>query len=594
MAPEPGTLRAALAHRSYRRLLTASAISQTGDWLYNVALLFYVYDATGSPGWVALVSGMRLAPFVLFAPLGGLIADRVDRRRCLVVADLLRSGIMVLLTLAAAGDLHVLVPAFLAFAASTAGAGYIPALVGLVPDLVGERDLVAANSAASLVENVSTVAGPMVGALLLAATSPEVAFAANAATFGVSAALTVAVRAPVVRDGTPQIRPAGDHRPAGGRRRLSRAWSELSRGVRAIAGSAPASALSGYVLATAYIYGLQTVLLVTVAEDRLHGGSGTLGLLYAGLGAGGVLAAFVTARVARSHRLAGLLGASLACAALPMAGLAAADAVPVAFVLVLVAGLGAVIVDVLALTVLQRTVAGEVLGRAWGLLDATAVGAMLAGGFVVAPTVAALGDSGALVVLPVLALVAVPLGARGVRAAALRSGAVLEEIAPRLAVFERVAIFHGAPPAVIERLAMSARTQRYPAEASVVVQGEPASDLYVVESGRLEVVRLHDDGRASVLATLGPGDYFGEIGILRGVPRTATVYTLEDVTVWAVDGNEFLAALGDAPALHSSMADAVVHRVATHDPAAVLADASADAPVRPATDATTRASDPRE
>jgi MFS family permease len=578
MAPEAGTFRAALAHTGYRRLLGASVFSQTGDWLYNVALLVFVYEATGSAGWVALVSGLRLAPFVLFAPVGGVIADRVDRKWCLVVSDVLRAGLMVLLTLAAVSDLHVIVPALVAFLASTAGSAYMPALVALVPDLVGERELVAANSAASLVENVSTVAGPMIGAALLAATSAEVAFAANAATFALSAALTLGVRAPA-RTGASGERVAGagagagSAPPDGGGCEPAGAavpaplgtFASILDGGRAILGSPAASALSGYMLATAYVYGLQTVLLVVVADEHLRGGTESLGLLYAALGIGGVGAAFVTNRVARSARLAGMLALYLVLAAVPMALLAGSDAVVVAVVLVGLAGLGSVVVDVLALTVLQRTVPRDVLGRAWGVLDSVVVGAMLVGGFAVAPFSAVFGDTAALVVLPLVGLVALPAGLRGVRAAAATSEAVLEAIAPRIAALEQVPILRGAPPAVIEQLALHARSVTFLGEASVVIQGEPAGDFYVVEDGALEVVRLGADERAHVLARLGPGDYFGEIGLLHGVPRTATVYTLEPSTLWAISGDDFLAALGDAPSLRSSMTEGVMARVAVHE-----------------------------
>ena len=85
------SLRAPLRHRAYRILLVGSTISQSGDWLYNVALAVYVFDRTGSAGWVAAATVLRLVPYIVLAPLGGVVADRFDRRRVMICSDLLRA-----------------------------------------------------------------------------------------------------------------------------------------------------------------------------------------------------------------------------------------------------------------------------------------------------------------------------------------------------------------------------------------------------------------------------------------------------------------------------------------------------------------------
>src|SRR4051812_50223279 len=84
-------MRAALRSRPFRRLLTALAVSQAGDWLYNVALLAFVYERTDSPAWVAATTAVRVVPVVLLGPLGGVLADRYDRRRVMVGSDTVRA-----------------------------------------------------------------------------------------------------------------------------------------------------------------------------------------------------------------------------------------------------------------------------------------------------------------------------------------------------------------------------------------------------------------------------------------------------------------------------------------------------------------------
>src|SRR6476659_6340436 len=111
-------MRSALRIRDYRFILAASATSQTGDWLYNVALIVWAYEATHSTAWVAGVTIARLVPYPLLGPLGGVVADRYDRGRVLVVSDFARVGVMVGLAAAAAGGGPVGLAAVLAALAS--------------------------------------------------------------------------------------------------------------------------------------------------------------------------------------------------------------------------------------------------------------------------------------------------------------------------------------------------------------------------------------------------------------------------------------------------------------------------------------------
>jgi MFS family permease len=118
----PGTMRSALQHRSFRRLLAGLAVSEAGDWLYNVALLAFVYERTHSAGWLAATTAARIVPWVVLGPLGGVIADRFDRRRTMIVSDLLRIVLMLALAVVALAGLPVvLAPALAALATAAHG-----------------------------------------------------------------------------------------------------------------------------------------------------------------------------------------------------------------------------------------------------------------------------------------------------------------------------------------------------------------------------------------------------------------------------------------------------------------------------------------
>ena len=97
----PGTIRAALGHGAFRKLLAGLAVSQIGDWLYNLALVTLVYSRTHSALWAGVTTAARVVPIVALGPLGGAVADRFDRRRLMIACDLTRLALMLLLAVMA-------------------------------------------------------------------------------------------------------------------------------------------------------------------------------------------------------------------------------------------------------------------------------------------------------------------------------------------------------------------------------------------------------------------------------------------------------------------------------------------------------------
>ena len=189
-----GAYRGVLAIRDARALIAASAASQLGNWLYNAAVLGYVYGATRSVGWVGAATVFRLVPYVVLGPVGGAIADGFPRRVVLLVGDILRLLLMILLTAVVAVDGPVVLVIVLTGLASAAGTAERPAAMALLPRLVGESLLGPANALLHTVQDLGVVVGPAIGAVLLAVAPAWIAFAANAATFALSAVLISTMR----------------------------------------------------------------------------------------------------------------------------------------------------------------------------------------------------------------------------------------------------------------------------------------------------------------------------------------------------------------------------------------------------------------
>src|SRR5215471_16144125 len=192
--PTARAYRDVLAVPGARALIGASAASEVGNWLYNAALLGYVYSATRSAGWVGAATICRLLPYVLLGPFGGAVADRYSRRTVLLAGDALRMLFMAAIAATVAGTGPVALVIALTALASAAGCAERPAAMALLPRLVGETRLGPANALLHTVQDLGVVIGPAIGAILLAVAPAWIAFVANGATFAVSAVLISTIR----------------------------------------------------------------------------------------------------------------------------------------------------------------------------------------------------------------------------------------------------------------------------------------------------------------------------------------------------------------------------------------------------------------
>ena len=542
-------MRAPFRHADFRRLALGLAISQTGDWLYNVALIVLVFRATHSATWVAAAGIVRLVPYVALGTFGGVVADRYSRKRVMIVSDLARAAIMALLVVVDLRSGSALFAILLAGLSTSFAVAYGPALSAGLPLIVSEDELSAANSITSTIQNVCIALGPAVGGVLLVLGSPATAFAVNAVSFLGSAIAVSRVRADL--GPTPASASAHQEDPS--------MWVRLRVGIDALRGSTDVIVLVAAWTASAFLYGTQIVLFALLATGRLHIGDNGMSFLYAAVGVGGIAAAAVAHRAADRPRQGVTLALATVIPAVAFAGYAFTTTPAVGYVLAGIDGGASIVLDVLVLTSLQRMLGNEVMGRAFGAVDSIVIGGMLLGSIVVPPVVGAIGVRGAVLasssVVGSVGLL-VLLRARAIdRRGALRA----TDLAPRVALLSGQDIFAGASRAVLEAIADELTPVSVAAGDVVIHEGAEADDLYIVRHGHFDVTTAQK-GR---VGELKDGDYFGEIGLLHKIPRTATVTASMNGELWRMPGETFLQLVNEGGQRSSSLASNMQHRMAT-------------------------------
>ncbi len=534
--------RSVFANPNLRRIELAWAASETGKWMYVVAVAVFAY-AAGGAGAVGLVALIRVIPAAVIAPFAAVLTDRFRRERVMLFADLTRAVALTGAALAVVFSLPAGAVYVLAGLVTVLSTTFRPAQSALLPSVSRTpEELTASNVAMSTIAAIGSFAGPALGGIFLAATSVEVVFAITAGTFLFSAYFVARIRA----------EPPPRHVPEPGEE--ARILREAFAGFRTIGAEPKLRLLTGLYCAQTIVAGALGVLIV-VASIRLLGlGTSGVGYLNSAFGIGGLLGAGLTVALVARQKLASDFAIGTLLWGVPLILIGVWPSKAAALVLIAFIGIGDTLVEVAAPTLLQRAVPDEVLGRVFGAVESLIIGAMGIGAIIAPSLVSWIGTRGALIatgsLLPVLGILFWNrLGAID-RAYALPTR--------ELALLRGSSIFAPLPQAQMERIARELIPVSAASGETIVREGETGDRFYLVADGSLEVTV---DG--ATVRTLGPGDHFGEIALLRDVPRTATVAARTDTELYALERDEFIAAVtGHAPSAEA--ADAVIaQRLAT-------------------------------
>ena len=531
-----GPYRVLRGNRSLQLLFGGQVVSSFGDWLYVLALGILAYEITGSATVVAALTFARLLPYAVLLPFSGILADRGNRKALMIAADLGRGACMFGLLFAGSEEtLWIAYP--LVFVATVFSSLFRPAMGSVLPAIVGDEGrLVEANGIWAQMDSVSFVLGPALGGVLALLGAPELAFAINGATFLVSAATLLFVRIPPREIPEPT---EGDEEEG---------WlSETLAGFRFLfrENEGVLAALTvAFVGLTFTGGGIWTLILVL--SDEAYGlgteGSGFLNSVY---GAGGVAGGLAAGYLASKVRLGPAVIWSTAASSVVFLLLGVSPAGVLPFVILFVVGILDIVVEVNGTTIIQTGTPEELLGRVFGAFEGVLILAMLAGALAVGPLIELLG--------PRTTTVAFAVAALAIFLACLPRLRRLEGVLGVRTFVRKVPILSGLSHAVLEDLASRMTLEKVPDGTAVVSQGEVGDRLYILKDGEAEVTAQGDDGRETELATLSKNDYFGEIALLRDVPRTATVRARGPLELYSLERDDFRRLLERSEKLKGAM-----------------------------------------
>jgi len=509
-----------------RSLELAWTASIVGHYAYLIAVSVYAYGIGGESA-VGLIFLARLIPAALVAPFAGMLGDRYPRERVLVYTNVTRVLLIGAAAVAVFADADPWVVYGLSIAATIATTPFRSSQAALTPSLARTpEELTAANAVASGVESIAVFAGPALAGVLFAVASTGLVFTITAMLLLVSTFFLFLIR--VERKEQP-------------RRELeaSTIMAERLAGFTTLGRNPPLRLMMVLLTAQTATFGAAQVFIVVAALQVLDLGDGGVGYLNAAIGIGAFVGAVGALSLTGARRLSPAFLTGIGLIGVPLMAIGVWQELAVAVVALALMGVGSSLVDVAGLTLVQRSVPDDVLARVFGVIQMLWSASIGIGAALVPVLIAWLGIQWAFIVVGAfLPLLVVLLGAKVARIDAEADAPEADE----LRILASVPIFAPLPGGSLEHLAARLVPLRVEAGTVIVREGDAGDRFYIVAEGEIDVSQFD-----RTVSELAPGGYFGEIALLRDVPRTATVTARTDAVLYALDRDDFLAAVTGHP-----------------------------------------------
>ncbi len=552
--------RAALGNPILRRVGLAYGLFVAAEFGVWITLLVFAYGHGGASASLVMVL-VQLIPCMVLGPFIGAFVDRRRPSRVLCTGY----GLQAISMAAVAAAIGLDAPTFVVFAlaplTSISFTTTRSPQAALLPAIVRTADeLTAANVMTGWTDGAASLVGPTIAGVLLAWSGAGAAVAGTATMSLIAMLLLLRVVGPI-----PAIAPAeappgadasGEMRPSISR--LADFGRDLTS-IRAGAGSNLVTTARNpqiRVLLTLHTFyfvmiGALDLLCVVLALDLLHMGPGGAGFLNAALGGGALLAAFVTAFLVGRRHLSKTLTATLLIAVTALALVGAVPRVIPALALIALVGLAGSVFDTTGRTLLQRSAPSDAIAGTFSILESLMDFGLAAGAILVRVALSIGGLKAALLAPAVCACVLLALLWRPLRR--IDASATVPQV--EIQLLRSIPIFSPLPAPSIEGIARELVALSVPTGTAVIREGDRGDSYYAVADGQLAISRA-----GQLLHMASRGDGFGEIALIRDVPRTATVTAVTDSLLYSLRKELFVETVTG----HASASSAARTLIARH------------------------------
>jgi MFS family permease len=524
--------RASFGNPLLRRVGFAYALFGTAEFGVWITLLVFAYRHGGPTASMVMVL-VQLVPGIALGPFLGALADRRRPSRVLCAGyglqTLSMGAVAVAIGFGAPVVVFVLAPlTSLSFSVTR------PPQAALLPAVVRTPDeLTAANVMTGWTDAAAALVGPALAGVLLTWRGPGLAVAAMAGLTVIATFLVVRVQGPAAAISSEVV--PGDGRALASIR--TGAGSNLLMTVRHPQIRVLLALHTFYFV----LIGALDLLCVILAVDYLHMGRGGPGFLNAALGGGALLAGFVTALLVGRRHLANTLTVTLSIAVAALALIGATRSVAPAILLIGAVGLAGAVFDVTGRTLLQRSAPSDAIAGSFSILEALMDFGLALGAVLVRVAIAIGGLKAALFAPAVVALLLIAGLWRRIRK--VDASATVPQV--EIQLLRTISIFAALPAPSLEGIARDLGTLTVSQGTVVIKEGERGDCYYAVADGELAVSR-----QSQFLQMVSRGDGFGEIALIRDVPRQATVTAATDASLYTLGRELFVQAVtGHATAI---------------------------------------------
>ena len=565
MFPRIGTVlsvfRAAFGNPVLRRIGFAYALFVSAEFGIWITLLVYAYGHGGASASTIIVL-IQLVPCIVLAPFLGAFVDRRQPTRVLRVGYGLQTASLA----AVAAAIGLGAPPWVVFVLApltaisltmtrSPQAAILPAIVR-TPD-----ELTAANAMTGWTDGAASLVGPALVGVLTALSGLTAAVAATSVMSLVALVLTAGLAGPAAA--VPSFQSSDEpgsgegsdgrvqNRAAFLRQSLDSIWVGVGRNLATAARNPQLRVLLSLHAFYFVVVGSLDLLCVILAVDFLHMGPGGAGFLNAAFGAGALFAAFFTAFLVGRRHLSHTLTAALLVAVLSLAIIGVIPRVVPALFLIAGVGLAGAVFDTTGRTLLQRSAPPEAIAGVFSILESLMDFGLATGAIVVRVALAIGGIRAALIAPAVCACVLMALLWRQLRN--IDASATIPQV--EIQLLRAIPIFAALPAPSLEGVARKLVPVEVPAGTVVIREGDRGDLYYAVADGELAVTRA-----GTTWQIVGHGDGFGEIALIRDVPRQATVTAVSDALLYSLEKESFLETVtGHVPALSAARTVITLH-----------------------------------